>query len=1181
MANDLWLFDLTGCDGDGGWRQLHGAAEPPPRYQHAAATPAAAAGDDDSTAFLVFGGRTPAASLSEWSVHHVVGAAAAAPAAAAAAAAGQQQQVILSDVWRLRLPSAAAAVWEPLAARHESGAWPARRYGHSASATGRSHEVILFGGYTREATPSTNGDAKGDGAGGGAALHVPTSDLWLFDASPDDEGSSNTRRWSRVLVGGAAPEARAYHAAAPSADAIVIFGGTDALGNRLDDVWALRLGRRGGAMRWSELRGASTSAFAPSYSRIMHTMLTLSPLSTDALVFGGLDGNNRVKREIRRLQPANCDADAHDSDEIEGDACLPCMPGTVAAPKPGGGVVCEPCAPGWLSVAAGAARCVPCPKGTHSNVSGLATWAGCALCPAGSYAAAAGAAECTPCDVAAECPAGAVAPTAAWPLATWAPGQDWLHLRSDEWPSVGSQQLDSENGLGFTQNLITSLLVALVSVFVLGLGGTIVLSDAGADHLGWLAHWDVPPISGGSGKLRVGGCFTILYALTWSALALAIALQFVFYNAEVRGVLRPLSHDEHLASTPGTLRLRLRLLGSAVAPCVAPDAAWPPPPSPPPPLPPANATAAPFASPPAAPSLRRRLGLLAADPPPPPPPANATASPCAEGIRMVSEGLERGNSNPTGGSRRHEALSCAVSEDASSCEVSWVCDECRMLGSTISLHLELLDRFVLAHAIDWAAHASWSKDQPIAGRSALSGVLTPSCNAEGHDGNNATAGCLLRGHEPSTLTLTLVPTLYDNSINNTSARGFRLQYLSSDAGGRAAPTAISATSGSLRLNVLLKPVATEYAISVAQPQLFVEFISRLISLGAGLAFFCRFMLWLYLSTLHARAVRLTHESREAVRAVRRRHRSRNNYRRFSDGLNTDPNPSPGASDSDASQSSAVCVPTATAYPSGVRVSKHHHDGSPPSDGAPPPWAAQQSSLLGWLGGVWRSVRGAPVAPAGTAPRQARRFSSTPHAFHALEEEEESTPGSALSPTALSRLASADRRPPATDPRSLRRPSFDEAIRIPSGRSWDTLPRCAPPAYATAAAAAAAGAAAAAVAAAGGGERSASKRPRRGGEGEAEHLSLDETPTAGLASPMHPNNGHTGPPSAPWSTGGSGSLGRRAGRRRSPSTAAPSRTAVGTTSRRARSPAGGGQTRRRRRPTTEEEAAAAVWCGRRR
>ena len=288
VANDLWLFDLTGCDGDGGWRQLHGAAEPPPRYQHAAATPAAAAGDDDSTAFLVFGGRTPAASLSEWSVHHVVGAAAAA-LAGGGGGGGAAAGAILSDVWRPSSDAAAAAA-EPLAARHESGAWPARRYGHSASATGRSHEVILFGGYTREATPSTNGDAKGDGAGSGAALHVPTSDLWLFDASPDDEGSSSTRRWSRVLIGGAAPEARACHAAAPSADAIVIFGGTDALGNRLDDVWALRLGRRGGAMRWSELRGVDVGVRA----------IVLSDHAHHAHAVAALDRRARLRRPGRQ-----------------------------------------------------------------------------------------------------------------------------------------------------------------------------------------------------------------------------------------------------------------------------------------------------------------------------------------------------------------------------------------------------------------------------------------------------------------------------------------------------------------------------------------------------------------------------------------------------------------------------------------------------------------------------------------------------------------------------------------------------------------------------------------------------------------------------------------------------------------------------------------------------------------
>ena len=98
-----------------------------------------------------------------------------------------------------------------------------------------------------------------------------------------------------MLVGGAAPEARAYHAAAPSADAIVIFGGTDALGNRLDDVWAPASG--GAAVRCGGAAARRVDvAFAPSYSRIMHTMLTLSPLSTDALA-GGLDGNNRVKRD--------------------------------------------------------------------------------------------------------------------------------------------------------------------------------------------------------------------------------------------------------------------------------------------------------------------------------------------------------------------------------------------------------------------------------------------------------------------------------------------------------------------------------------------------------------------------------------------------------------------------------------------------------------------------------------------------------------------------------------------------------------------------------------------------------------------------------------------------------------------------------------------------------------------
>ena len=55
------------------------------------------------------------------------------------------------------------------------------------------------------------------------------------------------------------------------------------------------------------------------------------------------------------------------------------------------------------------APCTPCPAGTYSNAANAQA---CTNCTAGSVTGASGLSECTPCDVAAECPAGAVAPTA-------------------------------------------------------------------------------------------------------------------------------------------------------------------------------------------------------------------------------------------------------------------------------------------------------------------------------------------------------------------------------------------------------------------------------------------------------------------------------------------------------------------------------------------------------------------------------------------------------------------------------------------------------------------------------------------------------------------------------------------------------------------------------------------------
>ena len=77
----------------------------------------------------------------------------------------------------------------------------------------------------------------------------------------------------------------------------------------------------------------------------------------------------------------------------------------------------------------------------------------------------------------------------------------------------------------------------------------------------------------------------------------------------------------------------------------------------------------------------------------------------------------------------------------------------------------------MAQAIEWQAAVRWSQQQPVHGRSELRGLLVPSCR-----------NCLLRGEAPSLVSLSLVPTVYENSINDTIANGFRMQYLTTTVG---------------------------------------------------------------------------------------------------------------------------------------------------------------------------------------------------------------------------------------------------------------------------------------------------------------------------------------------------------------------------------------------------------------
>ena len=109
------------------------------------------------------------------------------------------------------------------------------------------------------------------------------------------------------------------------------------------------------------------------------------------------------------------------------------------------------------------------------------------------------------------------------------------------------------------------------------------------------------------------------------------------------------------------------------------------------------------------------------------------------------------------------------------------------------------------------------------------------------------------------MTLALVPTVYENSINNTHARGFQLQYIAATVGGTVRAEQvdpIDGTEGRVALSIRLRPLEQEYKLSVTLVRTLIELIAQLMALGSGLSFLCRLTLWLYLRTMHSSAAKL-------------------------------------------------------------------------------------------------------------------------------------------------------------------------------------------------------------------------------------------------------------------------------------------------------------------------------------
>ena len=391
------------------------------------------------------------------------------------------------------------------------------------------------------------------------------------------------------------------------------------------------------------------------------------------------------------------------------------------------------------------------------------------------------------------CPAGSISPGSAadWPR-LHAQHSFLASLSSADHPEVSANQLHQELALRKSTMRVSLIGGSSFVAFLVLLGAAGLFRPRIAAAL--LRTMDVPPISGGPGMSRVGGFFTIVWIWFYSTIVVALVMQFLLYNSDTIGSLNPTANN-HIQTTSFTLQVHMRLHGlapehvlrrrgggarpdpffdlAAAQQALADE------------LPGysdlstgAHGAVAATAADAAVDAAVDAAADAAAD---------AVHSGCGAAVSLFSDGLEMSNS-------RKPRINCSAADDGASTEIDFECVECNLASSQIDLRFSLASRFAMAQAIEWQAAVRWSQQQPVHGRSELRGLLVPSCR-----------NCLLRGEAPSLVSLSLVPTVYENSINDTIANGFRMQYLTTTVGSTVEPEQFHKVPPSLQMRFKLEP----------------------------------------------------------------------------------------------------------------------------------------------------------------------------------------------------------------------------------------------------------------------------------------------------------------------------------------------------------------------------------------
>ena len=762
--------------------------------------------------------------------------------------------VILHDTWQMRL-GVEGAQWESLSSyvRGESSTktkklQPAARYGHSACAVGS--RVYIFGGIHRRAdsetavVPSTGEDMSSSeedesntenilrGVGAESAqrnLLSVAADVWVIELGDRAYWSQET---APSLEG---PTGRAFHSATIVSNLMIIFGGVSSRGDTLNDVWSYNLDMRS----WSQMRPqAEEPKLAHFFGRSRHAAILSGPLYSDLVVIGG-DNGSPVPADTRSSNPESTSRPNEVdfvltikprvcSSEKQGP-CVPCREGTRyvrASENLSAYARCEACPPGFLSASPNSSSCSPCPPGTASPYEGASSWDACSLCPPGTYTSNLGSPFCRRCkdspshgnssDARARCPAGTSNPYApnAWralpggrghPASNSSTAVSFLGIESHNYPRASTAHSDTDLKLAEQQAFISRAGLFGFLAFVSLLLFTSLLRPFGVEL--FLRSCDVPPISGGPGRSRAGGFFTILYVFAYTSFFVSFCLRYFYFNVQMTTSLNP-STNEHFLITAANYYFSVEAVGYAAESCTAPY-------------------------------------VLDGD-----------IGPCAVGNSVSVRGIRASVQDSTYPRSGLESVNCIAHKFQASCRIIYACNECHITASEPQARFEFRGPFAYAHFVRWESRVTWSEKEIIPGQSSISATIYPS------------GGRVLRGAAPSEVTLNLVPTAYENTINLTRSRGFHLQYIATNIGTSIEPEDLTPSNGddSIIAIVMIRPLAQEYKLEVTRIHSFIELVAQLLAVASGFSFLCRFLLWFYLRTIHPGITKvgrdLVHSSRQ-------------------------------------------------------------------------------------------------------------------------------------------------------------------------------------------------------------------------------------------------------------------------------------------------------------------------------